>query len=121
MASVLAHQGGWDEVLLVAAPMLVVASLLWLAKRRVAAAESRSRLRSGHVNGPDSVVSGDQDELDGLDAFDAGADGGEAAHEVVVAAVDVPDAADRGDALGGEAGDHHRGPGPDVVGPDRRP
>lgn len=33
--AVLAHQGGWDEILLVAAPMAVVAGLLWLAKRRV--------------------------------------------------------------------------------------
>lgn len=31
----LAHQGGWDEDLLVAAPMAAVAWLLWLAKRRV--------------------------------------------------------------------------------------
>lgn len=34
-AALFAHQGGWDEILLVAAPMLVVAGLLWLAKRRV--------------------------------------------------------------------------------------
>ena len=33
--ALLAHQGGWDEILLVAAPMLVVAGLLWVAKRRV--------------------------------------------------------------------------------------
>ena len=32
---VLAHQGGWDEILLVAGPMLFVVFLLWLAKRRV--------------------------------------------------------------------------------------
>lgn len=31
----LAHQGGWDEVLLIVGPMLVVVALLWLAKRRV--------------------------------------------------------------------------------------
>jgi hypothetical protein len=29
-----AHQGGWDEFLLVAAPVAVLASLLWLANRR---------------------------------------------------------------------------------------
>jgi len=34
-----AHQGGWDEALLVAGPMAVVAWLLWLAKRRVRRAE----------------------------------------------------------------------------------
>lgn len=32
---VLAHQGGWDEILLVAGPMALVVVLLWLAKRRV--------------------------------------------------------------------------------------
>jgi len=36
--AVLAHQGGWDEILLVAAPMVVIAGLLVLAKRRVDAA-----------------------------------------------------------------------------------
>ena len=34
-ASLLAHQGGWDEILLVAGPIAVVAGLLWLARRRV--------------------------------------------------------------------------------------
>lgn len=34
-AAVLAHQGGWDEILLVIGPMALVAGLLWLAKRRV--------------------------------------------------------------------------------------
>ncbi|CAB4884194.1 unannotated protein [freshwater metagenome] len=32
--TLLAHQGGWDEGLLVAAPLLVIVGLLWLAKRR---------------------------------------------------------------------------------------
>ncbi len=31
----LAHQGGWDEILLVAGPIIVIAGLLTLAKRRV--------------------------------------------------------------------------------------
>ena len=31
---VLAHQGGWDEVLLVAAPLSLFAGLLYLANRR---------------------------------------------------------------------------------------
>jgi hypothetical protein len=34
----LAHQGGWDEILLIAGPILVIVGLLWLAKRRVDAA-----------------------------------------------------------------------------------
>lgn len=32
---VLAHQGGWDEVLLIAGPIVVVVGLLALVKRRV--------------------------------------------------------------------------------------
>jgi hypothetical protein len=31
----LAHQGGWDEMLLVVGPMIVIVALLRLAKRRV--------------------------------------------------------------------------------------
>ena len=31
----LAHQGGWDEILLVAGPIAVIVWLLWLAKRRL--------------------------------------------------------------------------------------
>ncbi len=33
----LAHQGGWDEILLVLGPILVIVGLLRLAKRRVTA------------------------------------------------------------------------------------
>ena len=33
--AVLAHQGGWDEILLVVAPIAVVVGLLALARRRV--------------------------------------------------------------------------------------
>ena len=31
----LAHQGGGDEILLIAGPILVIMGLFWLAKRRV--------------------------------------------------------------------------------------
>ena len=34
---VLAHQGGWDEILLVVGPLAIVAGLLWVANRRVSA------------------------------------------------------------------------------------
>jgi cyanate permease len=44
-AVLLAHQGGWDEMLLVAGPIAVVAGLLWLARRRV----TRSQTTSGEV------------------------------------------------------------------------
>ena len=32
--AVLAHQGGWDEALLVAGPLLLFAGIIWNAKRR---------------------------------------------------------------------------------------
>ena len=37
-AALLAHQGGWDEVLLIGGPIVAIAGLLILAKRRVEAA-----------------------------------------------------------------------------------
>jgi cyanate permease len=37
--ALLAHQGGWDEILLVIGPMAGIAALLWLAKRRLTRAE----------------------------------------------------------------------------------
>ena len=33
----LAHQGGWDEALFVAVPMVLFVVLLWIAKRRAEA------------------------------------------------------------------------------------
>jgi hypothetical protein len=36
----LAHQGGWDEILLIAGPIVFIVGLLWLAKRRVERAAS---------------------------------------------------------------------------------
>ena len=39
---VTAHQGGWDEVLFVAAPIAIFAGMLWVAKRR-ADAEIQAR------------------------------------------------------------------------------
>ena len=35
VAPTFAHQGGWDEILLVLGPIVLVTGLLWLAKRRV--------------------------------------------------------------------------------------
>lgn len=35
IAPILAHQGGWDELLLVLTPLLLVGGLLWIANRRV--------------------------------------------------------------------------------------
>jgi hypothetical protein len=33
--ALLAHQGGWDEVLLVLAPIVVIVAVLVVAKRRI--------------------------------------------------------------------------------------
>lgn len=33
--AILAHQGGWDEILLVAGPMVVIVGLLAIVKRRI--------------------------------------------------------------------------------------
>jgi hypothetical protein len=33
-SSVLAHAGGWDEILLVAGPIVLFGGLLWLANKR---------------------------------------------------------------------------------------
>ena len=46
MASVLAHQGGWDEVLLVLAPLSIFALLLYLANVR-ATRQLESRQHEG--------------------------------------------------------------------------
>lgn len=35
LAAVVAHQGGWDEILFVAAPIAVIVGLLTVARRRV--------------------------------------------------------------------------------------
>lgn len=37
LSPIVAHQGGWDEILLVVAPLAVIGGLLWLANRRVTA------------------------------------------------------------------------------------
>ncbi|MGH9134895.1 MAG: hypothetical protein ACRDZZ_13230 [Ilumatobacteraceae bacterium] len=44
-AHVVAHQGGWDEMLLVAGPIVVIIALLAVVKRRVdgAAGDAASR------------------------------------------------------------------------------
>ncbi len=34
VAETLAHQGGWDEILMVAGPLLMFAAVLYLANRR---------------------------------------------------------------------------------------
>ena len=38
----IAHQGGWDEILLVLGPIAVIVGLLMLARKRVDAVEQKS-------------------------------------------------------------------------------
>lgn len=40
---VLAHQGGWDELLLVLLPLLVIAGLLYIANRRASRLQQERR------------------------------------------------------------------------------
>ena len=40
---VLAHQGGWDEMLMVAAPIALIALVLWLANRRANRIQAEAR------------------------------------------------------------------------------
>lgn len=44
-AAVLAHQGGWDELLLVAGPIAVFAALLVVANRRAKRLEAEQQER----------------------------------------------------------------------------
>lgn len=48
-ALLLAHQGGWDELVFVLAPLLVFAGLLLVAKRRVDRGETGQQGESGDV------------------------------------------------------------------------
>jgi len=50
-----AHQGGWDEVLLIGGPIVIIMGLLWLAKRRVDHAASLH----GNSGGPSSPSDAD--------------------------------------------------------------
>lgn len=49
-AVTLAHQGGWDEALFVALPMLGVVGLLWLARRRADRIAAERRTEAEHVS-----------------------------------------------------------------------
>lgn len=62
--SLLAHQGGWDEILLVAGPIAVILVLLAIVNRRIDA-----RLRQDS----DGSASHDSSAVD-RDALDGGAD-----------------------------------------------
>lgn len=50
-ALLLAHQGGWDEFLLVAAPLVLFTVAVWMAKRRASVEAAAHRRRDGDGNG----------------------------------------------------------------------
>lgn len=52
-ATLLAHQGGWDEILFVLAPLILFAVLLLLARRRVVRLDNDEREDDGSGRDPD--------------------------------------------------------------------
>lgn len=57
LAAVLAHQGGWDELLLVAGPILLIVGILAVVKRRV----DRMQPPAAADNHPQEPLSGPQE------------------------------------------------------------
>ncbi len=53
-----AHQGGWDEALLVGLPLAVIGLLLWVANRRVSAQLAAAAKTAAHRPG-DGEPTGD--------------------------------------------------------------
>lgn len=51
MIALLAHQGGWDEILLVLGPIVLIAGLLMLVKNRVARGPVKPPDGNGNGNG----------------------------------------------------------------------
>jgi cyanate permease len=52
VAAVLAHQGGWDEALMVAAPVAVFVLILWMANKRATRMQSERHERSAVGDAP---------------------------------------------------------------------
>lgn len=65
--SLLAHQGGWDEILLVAGPIAVIVALLAIVKKRI---DAHVRLATDDDQVDESSRSG----AHGIDALDDGTD-----------------------------------------------
>lgn len=64
----LAHQGGWDEILLVAAPLAIVGLLLYVANRRVNAQLAQAGDTAGSTSDPDTTTAaGSETATDGSD------------------------------------------------------
>ena len=55
----IAHQGGWDEILLVLGPIAVIVGLLMLARKRVEAMEqSKADAKAKAVSSDEKPVTG---------------------------------------------------------------
>ena len=54
--AMIAHQGGWDEILLVLGPIAVIVGLLMLARKRVEAAEQAKSAAQGQKPPPPKVT-----------------------------------------------------------------
>ena len=50
----LAHQGGWDELLLVSAPIVVIGGFILLVQRRAAASEAARQVGEGRTSSIDA-------------------------------------------------------------------
>ena len=72
--TMLAHQGGWDEILLVAGPILIIAFLLRLAKRRVDRAAAEAERLNSHEISSDGVGDVEGSQALDSDALDRGPD-----------------------------------------------
>ncbi len=61
LGAALAHQGGWDEVLLVGAPIAIIVAVLAIAKRRVDLHEHEQehQQQPGDGRGSDAEPAGD--------------------------------------------------------------
>jgi hypothetical protein len=55
--AMIAHQGGWDEILLVLGPIAVIVGLLMLARKRVEATEKAKPAAPGQKPQPPIVKS----------------------------------------------------------------
>ena len=56
VSAILAHQGGWDEMLLVAAPIALLAGVLWLANRRANRIQAAARAAAAEPGEPGSAA-----------------------------------------------------------------
>ena len=68
----LAHQGGWDEILLVVTPLAIVGLLLYVANRRVNAQLAQAGDTADSASDPDPTTAvGSETANDGADAAES--------------------------------------------------